>query len=211
MLEKTGVRRQGCEAVDSRLRGNDPVVMESQARGPWRIWASLRPAATLHGLTGCRKTSPQAVILIPQSREKNLGSFKIKQLQRPFVVRQNGELLRMTTSRVFPQPGERTHGGLGLAIPSPAAASPVMQSDSHGHTARQATEEEPSGVGNINKGPDHNHCTPKEPHRTFDGDFVDSDARMYSHFSPHIRTDTARASPVPERDTEEPCGMPEKH
>jgi len=71
-----------------------------------------------------------------------------------------------------------------LAIGLPAAASPVVQSDSHCDTARETAEEEPSGVGNINKGPDHNHRTPKEPHRTFNRDFVDSDTRMYFHFYP---------------------------
>jgi PAS domain S-box-containing protein len=40
------------------------------------------------------------------------------------------------------------------------AGSPEMQSDSHPNTARYAGEEEPTGVGNINKGPDHNHGAP---------------------------------------------------
>jgi hypothetical protein len=58
-----------------------------------------------------------------------------------------------------------------------------MQSDSHCNAARQAGEEEPPRVGDINNGPDHNHAAPKETQPTFDWNSVDSNTRMYFHRS----------------------------
>src|SRR5271157_2783289 len=70
----------------------------------------------------------------------------------------------------------RVRGSLPLIT-----SSPVTQNDGHQSAPREASREEPAGVGNLDQGPDHDHRTPKQAQPTFHGNSVNSDARMYSH------------------------------
>jgi len=60
-------------------------------------------------------------------------------------------------------------------------APPETQGDGHHYAACYAGREEPAGVGDLNKGSDHYHRTPKQTQPTFYWNSVNSDSWMWSH------------------------------